>query len=134
MEGGGGSAWSSEGAKFVAMFGGLGLVGLYLYYNSTSNSSTTAKETQDGGETEKKNVKLNLNEKNSSEVVVLQNCSTCKKEAATKKCSYCKTVSYCNPTCQKKDWPRHKQICNMITDSTKPIPNPSSSSSLEAFI
>ena len=26
-------------------------------------------------------------------------------------CSACASVSYCNITCQRKDWPKHKKVC-----------------------
>ncbi len=40
-------------------------------------------------------------------------CRHCSSESEKlKKCSQCKLVSYCNNDCQKKDWVRHKVICN----------------------
>ncbi len=30
-----------------------------------------------------------------------------------KKCSKCKSVSYCNRACQVADWPKHKKICKI---------------------
>jgi len=38
-------------------------------------------------------------------------CNVCKSVEGLKKCGRCKAVSYCGPTCQKKDWPEHKKKC-----------------------
>ena len=35
-------------------------------------------------------------------------------------CSRCRTIKYCSPECQKKDWPKHKPICaNLDFDKNK---------------
>lgn len=33
------------------------------------------------------------------------------------KCPQCKVVRYCSSACQEKDWPRHKQSCNILSAS-----------------
>ena len=38
-------------------------------------------------------------------------CSTCGEEKATKKCSKCKSVQYCDKECQKLHWFMHKKVC-----------------------
>ena len=40
-------------------------------------------------------------------------CAHCKKDA-TKKCSQCKSVFYCDTTCQKKHWTKHKHACKKL--------------------
>jgi len=40
------------------------------------------------------------------------NCETQKPKAELRKCSQCKTVSYCNQDCQKADWSQHRKICS----------------------
>jgi hypothetical protein len=35
------------------------------------------------------------------------------------KCAKCKTVKYCSPDCQKKDWKKHKQVCKQMQDEGK---------------
>ena len=37
-------------------------------------------------------------------------CNVCYK-ACKDKCSQCKSVYYCSPQCQKKDWKKHKKTC-----------------------
>jgi len=39
-------------------------------------------------------------------------CVNCLKEnQSMQKCSRCKTASYCSVTCQRADWPVHKNVC-----------------------
>lgn len=38
-------------------------------------------------------------------------CVVCGSTKTPKKCSRCKCISYCSPTCQKGDWKRHKAEC-----------------------
>ncbi|KAJ6595070.1 hypothetical protein DFH09DRAFT_974239 [Mycena vulgaris] len=38
-----------------------------------------------------------------------------------KKCSGCHLVSYCNTSCQKTNWPTHKQFCRAIATLEEPI-------------
>ncbi|NDE82039.1 MAG: zinc finger MYND domain-containing protein [Chlamydiia bacterium] len=51
-------------------------------------------------------------------------CQACHKEeinpVSLRACSACKTVFYCNPTCQKSHWKEHKPNClqNRVTDRT----------------
>ena len=37
------------------------------------------------------------------------------------RCSKCKTVSYCSPDCQKKDWKKHKQMCKQMQEEGKQV-------------
>ena len=43
-------------------------------------------------------------------------CATCHTPTPTK-CSACKNIRYCTPTCQTLDWPLHKTICKRYTSS-----------------
>lgn len=38
-------------------------------------------------------------------------CSTCGEEKASKKCSKCKKVQYCDRECQRLHWFAHKKEC-----------------------
>ncbi|XP_050992764.1 ankyrin repeat and MYND domain-containing protein 2 [Labeo rohita] len=38
-------------------------------------------------------------------------CATCGERGADKKCSFCKMVVYCGPTCQRLHWFTHKRQC-----------------------
>lgn len=39
---------------------------------------------------------------------------SCQKHVSKmKKCSQCHKQVYCGPTCQQKDWPRHKEVCQV---------------------
>jgi hypothetical protein len=41
-------------------------------------------------------------------------CDTCKKRSSytkMKKCSRCRSATYCSVECQKQDWNRHKATC-----------------------
>lgn len=40
-------------------------------------------------------------------------CYVCKKTEDAKRCSRCKSISYCDRACQEKDWPRHKLECGI---------------------
>jgi len=40
-----------------------------------------------------------------------ENCAACGEEKAEKKCGRCKSVSYCDQTCQKLHWFMHKKVC-----------------------
>ena len=44
-------------------------------------------------------------------------CAVCQKEAE-KKCSRCKTISYCSKVCQGSNWKQHKVICHI----NEPVP------------
>ncbi|XP_014211091.1 ankyrin repeat and MYND domain-containing protein 2 [Copidosoma floridanum] len=46
-----------------------------------------------------------------------QICATCGEEKATKKCSRCKTVQYCDRECQRVHWFLHKRACNRLSQS-----------------
>lgn len=46
-----------------------------------------------------------------------QICMTCGEDKATKKCSRCKTVQYCDRECQRIHWFLHKKACNRLNQS-----------------
>jgi len=43
-------------------------------------------------------------------------CTTCGEKGASKRCSVCKMVIYCDQTCQKTHWFAHKKICKDLKD------------------
>ncbi|XP_009450975.1 ankyrin repeat and MYND domain-containing protein 2 isoform X2 [Pan troglodytes] len=43
-------------------------------------------------------------------------CTTCGEKGASKRCSVCKMVIYCDQTCQKTHWFTHKKICKNLKD------------------
>ena len=44
----------------------------------------------------------------------MQTCAACFEQAAAmKQCAQCKEVHYCNATCQRVDWLRHKPSCQL---------------------
>ncbi|TKC50437.1 hypothetical protein EI555_002641 [Monodon monoceros] len=43
-------------------------------------------------------------------------CTTCGEKGASKRCSVCKMVIYCDQTCQKTHWFAHKKICKSLKD------------------
>lgn len=45
-----------------------------------------------------------------------QICATCSEEKATKKCSKCKMVQYCDRECQRLHWFIHKKTCNQLSE------------------
>ena len=47
------------------------------------------------------------------------NCTYCNCPGAEFKCGKCKKAFYCQPDCQKFDWPGHKQICGHDPDKCK---------------
>ncbi|KAL5010337.1 hypothetical protein ScPMuIL_012642 [Solemya velum] len=46
-------------------------------------------------------------------------CGTCGEFCAEKKCSACKSVSYCNQVCQKLHWFTHKKFCKLLGEEMK---------------
>lgn len=42
------------------------------------------------------------------------NCKKCGSTGNTMVCSLCKSVSYCDKTCQREDWSAHKPVCKML--------------------
>lgn len=47
-----------------------------------------------------------------------QVCVTCGEDKATKKCSKCKAVQYCDRECQRLHWFLHKKACDRLRQST----------------
>ncbi|KAK0149719.1 Ankyrin repeat and MYND domain-containing protein 2 [Merluccius polli] len=43
-------------------------------------------------------------------------CTTCGEKGAEKRCSLCKTVIYCDQTCQKMHWFTHKKVCKTFQE------------------
>nr|KAF6468901.1 ankyrin repeat and MYND domain containing 2 [Molossus molossus] len=43
-------------------------------------------------------------------------CTTCGEKGASKRCSVCKMVIYCDQSCQKTHWFAHKKICKNLKD------------------
>ncbi|KAE8596394.1 hypothetical protein XENTR_v10016083 [Xenopus tropicalis] len=43
-------------------------------------------------------------------------CTTCGEKGATKRCSVCKLVIYCDQNCQKLHWFTHKKVCKMLKE------------------
>nr|KAF6417827.1 ankyrin repeat and MYND domain containing 2 [Rousettus aegyptiacus] len=43
-------------------------------------------------------------------------CTTCGEKGASKRCSVCKMVIYCDQTCQKTHWFAHKKMCKNLKD------------------
>nr|XP_061789443.1 ankyrin repeat and MYND domain-containing protein 2-like [Nerophis lumbriciformis] len=41
-------------------------------------------------------------------------CTTCGEKGAQKRCSVCKTVLYCDQSCQKLHWFTHKKVCKKL--------------------
>ncbi|XP_063954035.1 ankyrin repeat and MYND domain-containing protein 2-like [Lytechinus pictus] len=46
-------------------------------------------------------------------------CSTCGEAKASKKCSACKEVNYCDAVCQKLEWFTHKKQCKRLAQERK---------------
>ncbi|XP_072174338.1 ankyrin repeat and MYND domain-containing protein 2-like [Diadema setosum] len=46
-------------------------------------------------------------------------CNTCGEAKASKKCSACKAVMYCDQTCQKLEWFTHKKQCKRLAQEHK---------------
>ena len=45
-------------------------------------------------------------------------CAACGNDAATRRCTRCKDVAYCNKSCQKSDWKEHKKTCQRKDDGS----------------
>ncbi|XP_048882958.1 ankyrin repeat and MYND domain-containing protein 2a [Brienomyrus brachyistius] len=43
-------------------------------------------------------------------------CTACGEKGASKRCSICKMVMYCDPTCQKLHWFTHKKVCKKLQE------------------
>lgn len=46
-------------------------------------------------------------------------CTTCGEERASKKCSKCKVVQYCDRNCQRLHWHWHKKVCAKLAQEEK---------------
>ncbi|XP_043478075.1 uncharacterized protein LOC122508663 [Leptopilina heterotoma] len=46
-------------------------------------------------------------------------CIICKKRTSLKRCSRCQMISYCGEEHQKEHWPKHKELCRVISCITK---------------
>ncbi|XP_059091635.1 ankyrin repeat and MYND domain-containing protein 2-like [Tigriopus californicus] len=46
-----------------------------------------------------------------------ENCDSCGNEDAPKKCAKCKSVQYCDQTCQKLHWFMHKKYCDKLKET-----------------
>ncbi|MEE6466430.1 hypothetical protein FKM82_006949 [Ascaphus truei] len=44
-------------------------------------------------------------------------CTTCGEKGATKRCSVCKLVIYCDQNCQKAHWFTHKKVCQVLKEN-----------------
>jgi hypothetical protein len=47
---------------------------------------------------------------------VQSECAFCRSSKNLLRCSRCKIASYCNSTCQKRHWKKHKALCSALTD------------------
>ena len=43
-------------------------------------------------------------------------CSNCRKKCELKKCGKCFTAAYCNKTCLRDHWSKHKKICKVLRE------------------
>jgi len=55
-----------------------------------------------------------------------KSCFVCKSTGNTKRCSKCKSISYCGKDCQYKDWERHRTECYPVNDKEVTTPKPNS--------
>ncbi|XP_077453879.1 ankyrin repeat and MYND domain-containing protein 2a [Stigmatopora argus] len=49
-------------------------------------------------------------------------CTTCGDKGAQKRCSVCKTVLYCDQSCQKLHWFTHKKVCKKLHEERQEQP------------
>jgi hypothetical protein len=56
-------------------------------------------------------------------------CAICSADPSSgvlhKKCTQCKSISYCSKKCQAADWKYHKQMCKQFAEYTTNVPRPS---------
>ncbi len=48
-------------------------------------------------------------------------CISCAKEEPRSLCGRCKSIRYCDRTCQTRDWERHKKSCVMIINQKEEL-------------
>lgn len=51
-------------------------------------------------------------------------CAICHSTGPVQTCSRCKTIRYCGTACQRRDFPRHKTICKMVSAVSHVLPSP----------
>ncbi|XP_037119431.1 ankyrin repeat and MYND domain-containing protein 2-like isoform X2 [Syngnathus acus] len=51
-------------------------------------------------------------------------CATCGERGADKRCSLCKSVTYCSLTCQKLHWFTHKKMCRAMQEQNAALEAP----------
>ncbi len=49
----------------------------------------------------------------------MDECWSCHKGSAKRKCSACRVAAYCDQACQRAAWAEHKPLCAQIIDARK---------------
>ncbi len=79
----------------------------------SSSSSTTSATSSTSPFTASSSTSTSTSSSTTSKVV--KACNLCAKELAKpQRCSRCKSVVYCSPTCQRADWEKHKVRCAVV--------------------